>query len=240
MSMIAVGTLVGPPLSGVFAHHFGLRAPFLAAAVFALIDGILRLVFVKPLPPVTDDPVGPLAVLRVPGSASVTGLVALSGAAFASIEPVLPRYLANRFHLDPWGIGWASALLVLVVAVLSPMVGSRVETVSARHLVLIGVGIAALGMTTVGLSTHPWHVLAGLVLLGMAVPCFSAPASILIGMQGMQTTPPALGGTYSLYNLAYAFGLMAAHSCREPSSKPWEHPPPSFPSPSAWSPSASE
>ena len=49
--------------------------------------------------------------------------------------------------------------------------------------------------------------MTGIACLGGAIAFLVAPAGTLIGVQGARTTPSALGGAYSLYNLAYAAGL---------------------------------
>ncbi|WP_024287174.1 MFS transporter [Cellulomonas sp. KRMCY2] len=208
MSMIALGTLIGPPISGLLVHNFGTAAPFILATGIALADGVLRIVFIKPMPAPTDDPTGPLAVLRVPGSLSVIGVVALSAAIIATIEPTLPQHLNTGYSVDALGIGLLFALLVTVGVLLNPIVGNLVGRIDARYLVAGGVLLATTGLLVLGLGNQLWHIIIGLVLLGAAIAFFSAPSSTLIGVQGMQTRPPALGGAYSLYNLAYAVGLM--------------------------------
>lgn len=97
-------------------------------------------------------------MLRVRGSWSVVGVIALSAAVIATIEPTL--------------------------------------------------ALAAAGFLSIAFSQHLWLIIVGLVLIGASIAFFSAPSSTLIGVQGIQTSPPALGGAYSLYNLAYAVGLM--------------------------------
>jgi DHA1 family solute carrier family 18 vesicular amine transporter 1/2 len=47
-----------------------------------------------------------------------------------------------------------------------------------------------------------------MVVLGSSNAFLLAPATTLISYQGMNTRPPALGGAYALFNLAYAGGLM--------------------------------
>ncbi|WP_293780311.1 MFS transporter [uncultured Aeromicrobium sp.] len=208
MSMISLGTLIGPPLSGVLVDTLGTAAPFLLAAAIALADGVLRIVFIKPVPAPTDDPTGPLAVLRAPGSLSVVGVVALSAAVIATIEPTLPQHLSTDFGIDASGIGLLFGLLVIVGAVLNPVVGGFVGRIDARHLVAAGIASAGIGFLLLGIADTIWQLLVALTLIGAAIALLSAPASTLIGVQGMQPTPPALGGAYSLYNLAYAVGLM--------------------------------
>ncbi|MDQ1308384.1 MAG: transporter, family, solute carrier family 18 (vesicular amine transporter), er 1/2 [Actinomycetota bacterium] len=208
MSMIALGTLIGPPLSGLLVEHFGTPSPFIVAAAIALADGVLRIVFIKQIPMSGDDPTGPLAVLRVRGSVAVIGIVALGASLVAMIQPVLPQQLSDLSGADALDIGLLFGLMVVVGIVLNPLVGALVGKIDARYLVALGILLAAGGTALLGLGTELWQVAIALAVIGAAIAFFSAPPSTLIGVQGMQTSPPALGGAYSLYNLAYAAGLM--------------------------------
>lgn len=207
MSMVSVGTLAGPPLAGWLARDHGHEAPFVLAAAVLLVDGILRVVFIRPTPPQTDDPATARDVLRVNGSWPVVVLICLGSAVTSAIEPILPVRLANGLGLDAAGIGLLFALLVIVGAVLNPLVGAALGRVSPRLLTLIGAGLAIAGLAIVGAGSHLPAMITGIVALGAAIAFLIAPASTLIGVQGARTTPPALGGAYSLYNLAYAAGL---------------------------------
>ena len=209
MSMVSVGTLAGPPLAGWLARDHGHAAPFVLAAAVLVVDGVLRIIFVRPTPPRADDPATALDVLRVRGSWPVVVLIALGSAVTSAIEPILPVRLAVGLSLDTAGIGLLFALLVVIGAVLNPMVGAALSRVSPRLLALVGAALAVAGLVLVGAGSRLPVVVAGIVCLGAAVAFLVAPAGTLIGVQGARTTPPALGGAYSLYNLAYAAGLTA-------------------------------
>ena len=209
MSMVSVGTLAGPPLAGWLACDHGHAAPFVLAASVLVVDGVLRIIFVRPTPPRADDPATALDVLRVRGSWPVVVLIALGSAVTSAIEPILPVRLAVGLGLDTAGIGLLFALLVVIGAVLNPMVGAALSRVSPRLLALVGAALAVAGLVLVGAGSRLPVVVAGIVCLGAAVTFLVAPAGTLIGVQGARTTPPALGGAYSLYNLAYAAGLTA-------------------------------
>ena len=209
MSMVSVGTLVGPPLAGWLARDHGHAAPFVLAAAVLVVDGVLRIIFVRPTPPQTDDPATALDVLRVRGSWSVVVLIALGSAITSAIEPVLPVRLAVGLGLDTVGIGLLFTLLVVIGAGLNPMVGAALSRVSPRLLALGGAALAVAGLVLVGTGSRLLVVIAGIACLGAAVAFLVAPAGTLISVQGARTTPPALGGAYSLYNLAYAAGLTA-------------------------------
>lgn len=208
MSMISLGILVGPPLSGLLTGWLGTTAPFLFAAGLALLDGVLRILLVPRLPAATDDPTGPLAVLRVPGSVSLVTIIALSAALAAAIEPILPLQLAAGLGLDALGIGLVFGLLVLVSVVVNPAVGYLVGKVDARLLVAAGLVLGAAGLAAIAGSTQLWLTLTGAAAVGAGISMLSAPATTIIGLQGARTTPPALGGAYTLFNLAYAGGMM--------------------------------
>ena len=207
MSMVSIGTLAGPPLAGWLARDHGHAAPFVLAAAVLVLDGVLRVVFVRPTPPSADDPATPLDVLRVGGSWPVVILIAVGSAVTSAIEPILPVRLAVGLGLDTAGIGLLFALLVIIGAVLNPMVGAILNRVSPRLLALIGAALAIAGLLLLGAGSRLPVVIAGIVCLGGAIAFLVAPAGTLIGVQGARTTPPALGGAYSLYNLAYAAGL---------------------------------
>ena len=209
MSMVSVGTLVGPPLAGWIARDHGHAAPFVLAAAVLVVDGVLRIIFVRPTPPRADDPATALDVLRVRGSWPVVVLIALGSAVTSAIEPILPVRLAVGLGLDTAGIGLLFTLLVVIGAGLNPMVGAALSRVSPRLLALGGAALAVAGLVLVGTGSRLPVVVAGIVCLGAAIAFLVAPAGTLISVQGARTTPPALGGAYSLYNLAYAAGLTA-------------------------------
>ena len=208
MSMVSVGTLVGPPLAGWIARDHGHAAPFVLAAAVLVVDGVLRIIFVRPTPPRADDPATALDVLRVRGSWPVVVLIALGSAVTSAIEPILPVRLAVGLGLDTAGIGLLFTLLVVIGAGLNPMVGAALSRVSPRLLALGGAALAVAGLVLVGTGSRLPVVVAGIVCLGAAIAFLVAPAGTLISVQGARTTPPALGGAYSLYNLAYAAGLI--------------------------------
>lgn len=208
MSMVSIGTLAGPPLAGWLSQAHGHVAPFLLAAAVLVVDGVLRIVFVKPTAAQQDDPATALDVLRAPGSWPVVVLIALGAVVTAAIEPILPMQLATRHGMGATGIGLLFGLLVIVGAIVNPVAGSLLGRVSPRLLACVGTAIAAIGFLLIGLSPTIGGTVCGVIGLGASIAFLVAPASTLIGVQGMKTTPPALGGAYSLYNLAYAAGLM--------------------------------
>ncbi|GAA3640591.1 hypothetical protein GCM10022223_69780 [Kineosporia mesophila] len=209
MSMVALGVLAGPPLGGFIATHWGTHAPFVVAAVVALLDAVARLMLVPRLPHrQNDDPAGPTAVLRVPGTLAVVGLIIVQAGLIAALEPVLPFHLADTIAADSTRIGLLFALTVVAGATLNPIVGGLVATVDNRLLTGIGVLAGAVSIWWAGAADSTWSVALAMALLGAATAFVAAPATTLIGVQGGKASPPALGGAYALFNIAYAIGLL--------------------------------
>lgn len=206
MSTITLGVLVGPPLAGFMVEHFESTAsPFLLAAGVALVDGLLRILLVKGAPRVTDDTAGPLAVLRVPGSASIVVAIAIGAGVLSGIEPVLPVHL----RVSALAIGLLFGLTSLTAIVANPIVGACVTKASPRLLIGLGLACAAASFLVIAWADRMWQTGLGMAALGVSSALLLAPATTLISEQGFLARPPTLGGSFALYNLAYAAGLAA-------------------------------
>lgn len=205
LSTITLGVLIGPPLAGFLVQHFGPASPFLFAASVALLDGVLRIVLVKDPPHNTDDTAGPLAVLRVPGSFSIVIAIMVGAAVLSGIEPVLPVHLGA----SPLVIGLLFGLAALSGIIANPIVGHFVAIASPRSLVGTGIIAVVAALLVTAFATQLWHTCIGMVLLGLSSALLLAPATTLISEQGYLSTPPTLGGSFALYNFAYAAGLAA-------------------------------
>ena len=205
MSTVTLGVLVGPPLAGFLVDALGPASPFLVATAVALVDLAALLALIPGSPRRTDDTAGPLAVLRVPGSASIVTAIAIGAAVLAAVEPVLPAHLGARASSTAIGILFGVAALAGIVA--NPIVGRFVASVTPR--LLIGIGVVATGaaLLVLGGSTGVWRAGIGMALLGLSSALLLAPATTLISEQGFRSDPPTLGGSFALYNLAYAAGL---------------------------------
>lgn len=199
----SLGFLVGPPLAGVMATKWGTASPFILAGIIAIIDGILRVILVKDAELPDDDTGGPLTVLRVPGSWSIVLLVAYGAAIPAAIQPVLPQHL----HSDEFTIGMLYSASAVAVLFANPMAGTLTAKVRASTLALVGIIVGAASLVVLAYATTP--VIAGIAMACMGVSgAFTlTPANTLISEQGQRSTPPTLGGTFALSNLAYGAGM---------------------------------
>lgn len=205
MSTVTLGVLVGPPLAGFLVDAFGPASPFLTATVVAIVDLILLVAFIPGAPRQTDDTARPFTVLRVPGSASIVAAIAIGAAVLAAVQPVLPGHLGAQATSTTIGMLFGISALVSIIA--NPIVGRFVASVSPRLLIGIGIVAVVAALLVLGWSTSIWQVAVGMGILGLSSAMLLAPATTLISEQGFRSTPPTLGGSFALYNLAYAAGL---------------------------------
>ena len=205
MSTVTLGVLVGPPLAGFLVDALGPASPFLVATAVTVIDLVLLLSLIPGSPRQVDDTAGPFTVLRVPGSVSIVIAIAIGAAVIAAVQPVLPGHLGAQASSTMIGVLLGIAELVSIIA--HPIAGRFVASVSPRLLIGIGVIAVVAALLMLGWSSGVWQAGVGMGLLGLSSAMLLAPATTLISEQGFKSSPPTLGGSFALYNLAYAAGL---------------------------------
>lgn len=217
-SAFSFGFIIGPTIGGIIGGHFGLRAPFLAAAGLTLINALYGL-FVLPesLPPERRaktydwrraNPLGALRLLR-----SQPGLLGLAGVGFLFqfAQVVLPTifvlYTTYRYHWTPQILGYTFLLTgVLGVLVQWFLVGPIVARIGERNAVLLGAAAGILGFAWYGAAP------TGMLYL-LGAPVFALWNLMLPGLQGLMTrrVPPAQqgqlqGANQSLAGIASVLG----------------------------------
>ena len=206
MSTVTLGVLAGPPLGGFLVDAFGPASPFLIAAAVAIVDITLLLTLIPGSPRQSDDTAGPFTVLRVRGSASIVAAIGIGAAVLAAVQPVLPGRIGEQSSASTI-IGVLFGIAALAGIIANPIVGRLMTSTTPRLLVGAGIVAVTAALLVIGWSAELWQIGIGMGLLGLSSAMLLAPATTLISEQGSRSTPPTLGGSFALYNLAYAAGL---------------------------------
>ena len=206
MSTVTLGVLAGPPLGGFLVDAFGPASPFLIAAAVAIVDIALLLALIPGSPRQSDDTAGPFTVLRVRGSVSIVAAIGIGAAVLAAVQPVLPGRIGEQSSASTI-IGVLFGIAALVGIIANPIVGHLMTSTTPRLLVGAGIVAVAAALLVIGWSSELWQIGIGMGLLGLSSAMLLAPATTLISEQGFRSEPPTLGGSFALYNLAYAAGL---------------------------------
>jgi EmrB/QacA subfamily drug resistance transporter len=96
---------------------------------------------------------------------------------------VVLQYLQFVLHYTPLQAGAALAPTALIMVALAPRVPKLVERAGVRRVGPAGLVLIALGLlviATMGVSASYWHLLAGLVLLGVGMALAAPPATAAI------------------------------------------------------------
>ncbi|MGN6312315.1 MAG: TCR/Tet family MFS transporter [Rhodanobacteraceae bacterium] len=212
-----IGFVVGPAVGGALAH-FGIRAPFWAAALLSLVNFCYGL-FVLPesLPKERRskridwrhaNPLGSLLLLRrypqVFGLAAVFFLIAL---AQYSLNSTYVLYTDYRYGWGPQTVGYTLGLVGLCSGIVQAvLVRKLMPGWGERKMILVGLTCCTFGYLAFGLAPDAWIFLAGIPLLclgGLASP----PAQSLITHQVDPSEQGRLQGALSsLQSLAGIFG----------------------------------
>ena len=206
MSTVTLGVLAGPPLGGFLVDAFGPASPFLIATAVAIVDITLLLTLIPGAPRQSDDTAGPLTVLRVRGSTSIVAAIGIGAAVLAAVQPVLPGRIGEQSSASTI-IGVLFGIAALAGIIANPIVGRLMTSTTPRLLVGAGIVAVTAALLVIGWSAELWQIGIGMGLLGLSSAMLLAPATTLISEQGSRSTPPTLGGSFALYNLAYAAGL---------------------------------
>lgn len=190
-SAFGLGFMIGPTIGGLLSHY-GLRAPFIAAAALCALNWIYGM-FVLPesLPAKRRikamvwrraNPLGALIFLNK--RRDVFSLASI-GFLFQLAQQVMPQvfvlYTGYRYHWTPTILGFtfmASGACMIFVQVV--LVGPVVKAVGERGAVLLGAGFGAAGFLVYGLASLPWMYLS-------AIPLTAGMGFLQPGLMGLMT-----------------------------------------------------
>src|SRR5262245_12838402 len=209
--IIMMGTsaavMVGPTLGGWLYELGGIRTPFIAVAVLALVDVVLFLGLDLPTHHAPAEPVPLGMVVRVPAIAACALVVIGISSTISMLEPILALHLAD-LGVKPARLGLMYGAAAVVTTTLNPIAGRYSDRRGSRPtmrlgLVLMGVMVAVLGQS--------WNYASALVLFVIAAGTGTFVITPSLAFMGEATTGAGIrsfGVSYGLYNLAWGAGLL--------------------------------
>lgn len=227
-----IGFVAGPMLGGLLGQ-FGLRIPFLAAAVLTFANAAYGF-FVLPesLAPENRSRfslhlANPFATIgMLASSAQLLGLSAINFVArlvHSIFAVVWSLYVVERYGWGPGMIGVSLAVVGASSFVVSAgLVRPTVARFGERRTLMVGLLFGATGFVALGLAPQGWTFLAGtfvLCLWGLATPCIQSFMSRLVGpdqqgrLQGAMTGLTSIAGLIgpALFATPFAYATSTAH-----------------------------
>ena len=191
---IGLGLMLGPVIGGQLSHHFGPWAPPLGAAAMALCDFVGAALLMpetrkKADPKPTVEAVPPPSLVQVLSQRPLLLILSLYFLIFftmTNLQVALAYLVKDRLS---WGGSEVSYLFALVgffgLVIQGALIGPLTRRFGQFPLLITGSTFLALGMLLIAVSLQAAPILAGVVLIGIALgltnPMLSTVASELAG-----------------------------------------------------------
>jgi len=199
--------MFGPTLGGWFYEIGGIRLPFVAVAVMAMIDLalFLWLRFPPHQAPAEAVPVG--MVLRVPAIAACALAVVAISATISMLEPVLSLYL-NTLGVNPARVGMLYGAAAVITTLLHPICGRLADRFGARRMTMVGLIATACTIPVLGQAWSFGSALGFFLFAAAAGAFVITPSLAYMGEATSDAGVRSFGVAYGLYNLAWGVGLL--------------------------------
>jgi multidrug resistance protein len=203
------GTLFGPAFGGMLYEAGGYALPFVAAAGLVLVDGAARMFLLKDPPRHSDNEKATLRTLvKSPAMVILAGVIVITSATIALLEPTLPLYLAQNLGVSPTLIGLLFGIVVIGSIIASPLSYMVARRFGRRKTVVAGLIATGLLLPATAIAGSFLVEAILMLLLGavLAVGLASVPQEMTeiadrLGRGGY-------GAVYALYNVAMSVGMM--------------------------------
>ena len=203
----AIASVFGPALAGFFVAWFGGEGAFLVTAGFFVVSGLVVMRVRDPATQASSrDSLARASwqavvyVIRHPTLRGVILTLWATNIPAGILSVALPVLALRSFHWGPGGVGvlWAVAGITTIVA--GAIVGSINTEGRERPIIVVGLGIAALGCALV-LLRSPVAVVLAMALFGLA----SGPIDIGLFALRQRRTDPRLFGRVFAVSMALNF-----------------------------------
>ncbi|KAF9426288.1 hypothetical protein BGZ76_002823 [Entomortierella beljakovae] len=127
----------------------------------------------------------------------------------AAVEPVLPLYLEERFHLTESQIG-LTFLALSVPAFVSPLSGWLADRHGGRMISFIAIALCAVFVVLLGLPNNPlWAIIVLLFLVGATCATYITPVlgeiSAVVRVTG---EGDGFARAYAMFNMCFSIGMV--------------------------------
>jgi multidrug resistance protein len=204
-----LGVLVGPTLSGWLSQHFGLRAPFLAAAALALVDAAARITLLRDVPATRDTRMG-FGDLMKNGTIRVfAGAMAMGAGLLALLESTLPLHFDRALRMAPTAIGLCFGAAAVTHMICSPLMGALSDHVGRNRVLVTGLLLATVCIPLPAFMPGVWGVAGAMAVIGVVTTLIMSPASPAMADAVERMGSDSYGSVFGILNIAYALGMMA-------------------------------
>ena len=211
-----LGFIIGPALGGLLARY-GVRAPFIAAAVLTLLNWLYGY-FILPesLKPENRrkfewkraNPIGSLKLfLRYKVILGLVASLVLLYVAAHAVQSTWAYYTMEKFGWSETLVGLSLAVVGLLVAIVQGwLIRFIIPKLGQQRSVYVGLGLYAIGFLLFGLATQSWMMFAFLIPYCMGGIAGPSLQGIMSGQVPPTEQGELQGALTSLMSLTSVFG----------------------------------
>lgn len=211
MSIMSVGTLLGPVVGGIIYDNLGYAPTFLIPSSLTVLLGVL-LLFI-PMHRKTcltckvnyTAPMGRAPIMFI----AISAIIVAGAATFGIIEPYLPLYLFEKFSATPTAIGLTFGALSLVRMMSQPIIGRIYYRSGSNFMMPLGLMVSAIVIVTCMYMPSIVIIAAIFSLLGLTLNFALTPMlSLMSKLYGGDDETNTQGMVYGVYNTLFSVGLV--------------------------------
>lgn len=203
-----LGVLLGPPLAGFLAQHFGPRSPFIVAAGLALLDALARAFLLEEVPRSAPAEQGFRDLLKRGEVRVFAGAMALGAGLWALLESTLPLHFDRVLGWSPALIGLAFAASAAAHMATSPLMGAASDRWGRRRILMAGLLMVMVLLPLPALSGAIPAVFSVMMGLGFTASFIMSPASPALADAVERMGSSSYASVFGILNLSYALGMM--------------------------------
>jgi len=207
------GFTLGPVIGGLFAEHFGARAPFFAAAALALANVAFGwFVLPESLKPenrrrfewARANPFGALRSLaHLPMIAGLLFAMFLYQVAHDSLPAVWMFYTQLKFGWGPAEMGWSLTFVgIMTVVVMAGLTNLVVPRIGERRAIVIGFLLMTVGFLGYALVPYGWMMFPAIAIGSLGGIANPSMQSVMSKQAGPQAQGELQGATASIASIA--------------------------------------
>jgi EmrB/QacA subfamily drug resistance transporter len=148
-----------------------------------------------------------------PSSRTILAVLSLGGISYALLQslvvPALPE-IQKSLHSSESAVGWVLTAFLLSASVATPIVGRLGDMYGKERLLIIVLGVLALGTLISGVASSLWLMVLGRVIQGVGGGVFPLAFSIVRDELPNERVPGALGLISSLLGVGAGAGVVFA------------------------------
>lgn len=212
-----LGFIIGPAIGGLLGSNFGPRAPFIAAAIFTLLNWLYGF-FILPESLAKENrrkfdwkranPIGAFNVFfKYRGILGLVASIILIYMAGHAVQSTWNYYTTERFGWDADQIGYSLTFVGLMVALVQGgLIRITNPILGQERSVYIGLALYAIGFILFGMANKGWMMYAVLIPYCLGGICGPSLQGIISGQVPANEQGELQGALTSLMSLTSFFG----------------------------------